>query len=79
MFNIIKQSDGAPDVPDRKIGRPSRIEWPFSKMEVGDCVKITDAKIAPKAQAYAHVYARQHGWKMATKTIDGVLHVWRAE
>jgi hypothetical protein len=54
-----------------------RISWPFKKMAVGDCVKITDPDKASRARVYCHVFARQAGLRFATRTIENVLHVWR--
>lgn len=54
-----------------------RMAWPWKDMQVGDCVKFDDKKSAGKAQAYCHVYGTSAGKKFVTKTIDGVMHIWR--
>lgn len=56
---------------------PKKVNWPWSRMEPGDLVTIEDQGMAGRAQVICHVYGRQNNRKFKTKTIDGVLHVWR--
>jgi hypothetical protein len=72
MFKIKK------DVPIvESVTNGGRIEWPFRDMEVGDCVQIDDPAIMNKAQMRCHVWARVNQRAFKTKTIAGVLHIWR--
>lgn len=76
MFEILKPSQhGA----TKSVNPTTRIKWPWRHMEVGDLVKISDRDLALKAQVRAHVYGMPYGIKFSTKTIDGILHVWRVE
>lgn len=56
-------------------------KWPWSRMEVGDCVDIEgDAVYRLKAQRAAHTYGCINNRRFVTRAIDiGVLRVWRAE
>ncbi len=53
------------------------IKWPFSKMEIGDCVVFDDKLIASRAQTYCHVCGNQKGWKFKSEKRPDGLHVWR--
>ena len=54
--------------------------WPWKNMKVGDLVRIHEKELARKAPVSAHNYSKQKSnMKFVTKTIDGVLHVWRTE
>jgi hypothetical protein len=55
----------------------SVIKWPFSKMEIGDCVVFSDSKIAARAQTYCHVFGKQKKWKFKSEMRPAGLHVWR--
>lgn len=57
----------------------SRLKWPWTLMEVGDCAIIDDPEIIKKAQLSCHVYGRQRGWKFKTKTKEDGLYVWRID
>lgn len=57
--------------------KPKRISWPWSDMNPGDEVLISDANLISKAQVSAHVHARQNGWKFKTLTTDEGIVVWR--
>ena len=62
-------------VDSEKFSRKTK--WPFSKMEVGDCVEFYPCH-ASKAQAYAHTYAAKSGMKFETmKSDSGSLLVRR--
>lgn len=74
MFKIEK-SASVPPPPERP--KRERVNWPWKNMAVGDFVKIEDLDIARKAQVNCHVYGRYAGASFSTKTINGVLHVWR--
>lgn len=54
-----------------------KISWPFKDMDVNDCVKFPDKETAFKARNQCHIYGDKTGKKFVTRTIDGVLHVWR--
>ena len=54
-----------------------RVSWPFKDMEVGDCVRFEQKELAYKARNQAHVYGEKTGKKFVTKTMAGVLHIWR--
>lgn len=51
--------------------------WPHAKMIVGDCFLVHDQDRFPAARVYTNVFQKKHGFKFTTRTIDGVLHVWR--
>jgi len=53
------------------------VKWPFSKMEIGDCVVFSDAKISARAQTYCHVFGNQKRWKFKSEMRPEGLHVWR--
>lgn len=56
----------------------SAIKWPFSKMEIGDCVVFSDdPKIAARAQTYCHVFGSQKSWKFKSEMRPEGLYVWR--
>lgn len=74
MFEILKPSQQG---EDEQMNQTTRVKWPWRNMEIGDLVKVSDKDLAAKAQSRAHVYGMPYGKKFATKTIDGVLHVWR--
>jgi hypothetical protein len=73
MFDIERAKDGLPQMP------APRIKWPWREMNPGDVVKISDAALAAKAQTNCHTYGNKFGKKFATRTIEGVLHVYRVE
>ena len=75
-----------------KAGRPSKVEstrrkyvpygsWVsiFSEMKVGECIRLSgvDKKRASSARIQSISVASKTGFKFTTRTIDGVLHVWR--
>lgn len=49
---------------------PRRKKWPFKRMEIGDEIIIRDQDELARSQMYAHVFARQKGWKFETETMD---------
>lgn len=54
--------------------------WPWKDMKAGDLVRIYDKDHARRAPVSAHNYSKtKSGVKFVTKTIDGVLHIWRTE
>jgi hypothetical protein len=57
----------------------TRTVWPWKDMEIGDCARFEDRKTAAAAQARCHTYGAKNGLKFVSKTIDGVLHIWRVE
>lgn len=74
MFEILKPSQQG---EAEQVNQTTRVKWPWRNMEIGDLVKVSDKDLAAKAQSRAHVYGMPYGKKFATKTIGGVLHVWR--
>jgi len=56
-----------------------RTNWPWKDMAVGNLVKIGDDMGVDRkyAQINCHVYGNSAGKAFRTRTIDGVLHVWR--
>jgi hypothetical protein len=70
MFKIEK---AAPE----EVGAFERVSWPFKDMSVGDVVRIEDPAFQSKAQVACHVHGRQSGMKFKTKTIGGVLSIYR--
>jgi hypothetical protein len=73
MFEIERAENGLPQMPT------PRIKWPWKDMRPGDVVKISDQVLASKAQINCHTYGNKFGKKFATRTIGGVLHVYRVE
>lgn len=61
-------------IPDT---RTMPIKWPFAKMVTGDCVRITNENDFARARVYASIFSKKSGFKFITRTVDGVLHVWR--
>ena len=55
----------------------AKTDWPWKNMQVGDCVKFDDRKTAGLAQVRCHAHGSKTGTKFMTKTIDGVMHIWR--
>jgi hypothetical protein len=51
-----------------------KVKFPFEQMEVGDCFRIDDESDFSRCRAYANQFKV---FKFKTRTIDGVLHVWR--
>jgi hypothetical protein len=74
MFEIERAEDGIPR-PQHK----PRIRWPWKDMSPGDVVKISDPALVTKAQINCHNYGRQAGMRFSTRTIEGVLHVYRVK
>ncbi len=72
MFKIEK---AAPD----EINVSERVSWPFKDMVVGDVVRVDDPALQSRAQVACHVYGRQSGMKFKTKTLSGVLSIYRTE
>jgi len=58
-----------------------RVKWPFGQMAVGDCVRVSREDGFTNARASVQYASRPSGKRpakaFATRTIDGVLHVWR--
>ena len=65
---------GVPELLDR-------VKWPFTQMAIGDCVKVSPEDGFTNARASVQYASRPSGKRQAkafkTRTIDGVLHVWR--
>lgn len=63
-------------VPDKVTGNEV-----WKSMKIGDCAIFEEHKdnmaMRDKLQVYAHVYGRSVQRKFKTRTIDGILHVWR--
>jgi hypothetical protein len=70
MFKIEKAADGEIDAYER-------ISWPFKEMSVGDVVRIDDASLQYKAQVACHVQGKKVNMKFKTKTLNGILNIWR--
>ena len=51
----------------------------FSNMKVGECIRFpgSDKRRGSSARVQSVSVARKTGFKFITRTIDGVLHVWR--
>ena len=64
MFKIDK------DVPPP--ASSGRTKYPFAKMAVGDSF-TGDSRAAAAASAYS----RRTGIKFTTRTVDGVIRIWR--
>lgn len=65
------------DIPLPELKR----KWPFSKMEIGEAIVITEKKEWPKAIAYAHTYGAKAGIKFNgrwNKTINTGT-IWRVQ
>lgn len=78
MFIIEKAADAAPAPrPPRERKPHAKRWWPWDKMANGDLVKIPMSETATAAQKACHVWGKRHSAKFVTRTIDGVLHVWR--
>jgi hypothetical protein len=72
-MQIMKNTAASMNLPEN-----GRTRWPFAKMEVGDVVRADDCD-PQRAQVAAHSYARASGKTFATKTLDGVMHIWRVK
>lgn len=70
----IIRGEGVPELIDR-------VKWPFGQMAIGDCVRVSPEDGFANARASVQYASRPSGKKIAkafkTRTIDGVLHVWR--
>jgi len=67
------------NVPFKKVKAelPPRSPWPFSAMEVGECVEFSK-DLAEKSRNYAHSYAAHINIKVVTrKQPDGTMRIWR--
>lgn len=80
------RSTGSPDSANiqRGVGAPpprAMTKWPFGDMRVGDVVTYDDAKKGVLAQRYCHGFARQQSprWQFVSRTIDGVMNIWRVK
>ena len=68
-------SEGMGELP----AMAGKTDWPWKSMQVGDCVKFEDRKTAGLAQVRCHAHGSKTGTKFMTKTINGVMHIWRVE
>lgn len=78
MFNIEKSNAApAPLAKGRARKVYTRRNWPWQDMKAGDVVKIEDEEMKPYAKIDCHVWGRRHSATFVTRTIDGILHIWR--
>lgn len=71
----IKIEKGIP-IPTQGRGRPS--VFPFEAMEVGDSIFVPVKTDKEKARAIGRtaMYARKHGVKFKTRTVEGGIRIW---
>jgi hypothetical protein len=74
-MKAIKIDKGIP-IPKQGRGRPS--VFPFEDMEIGDSifVPVKEAKDKSRAIGRAAMYARTHGVRFKTRTVEGGIRIW---